>query len=139
MSAAATAELSSFWRRLSISHDRRRLAQLRGDPLAPLIVVAAFGHHAGAGAGQDSGDGIDHQRGAGAGGGLLDHVQRRRPVDHAAQEAEQQQRHRVGALGRRDEREVAEQILADQLARGGDLIRRRPRRDLRHWKPGAGE
>ena len=102
-------------------HEARNLAQLGGDALAPFVVVAPFGHDARARPSQDRGDGIDHQRGPGAGGGLLDQVQRRRPVNHAAQEAQEKQGDRVRHFGGADEGEIAQQILAEQAARGSNF------------------
>ena len=64
-------------------------------------------------------------------------MQGRRPVDHAAQEAEQEQRNGMGAFGRGNEGEVAEELIADQLARSDHLRRRRPLGDRRHLEAGA--
>ena len=74
-------------------------------------------------AGGDDRDGVDHQRGAGAGRRLLDHVQRRRAGDHRADEGQQQERQGVRALGLADERELAQQVVEQQGARGRDLLR----------------
>ena len=95
-------------------HDRGDLAQLGGQALAPLVLVAALDHDAGAGAGGDDRDHIDHEGGAGAGRRLLDHVQRRRARDHRPDEGQQQERQRMRPLGVADEREVAEQVVEQQ-------------------------
>ena len=108
VSAAATAELSSFWRRLSISTIDGICRSLAVTRFAPFLVVASFGHDGCAGAGQNRGDRVDHQRRTGAGRRLLDQMQRGRPIDHGAQEAEQQERHGMGMFGWRHEREVAQ-------------------------------
>ena len=102
--------------------DGRHLAQLCGDALAPFLVITAFSHHAGAGTGEDGGDRVHHQRGAGAWRGLLDQMQRRRPIDHRAHKAQEQQRHAVGHLRGADEGKVAEEILADERPGLGDLL-----------------
>ena len=115
--------------------DRGDLTQLGGDAFAPFLVVTSFGHDAGPGAREDRGDRVDHQRGAGAGRGFLDQVQRGRPVDHAPQETEQQERHCMGTLSLAGEGEVSQQVLADERARRSDLGRGRPGRDVRYSEP----
>ena len=137
VSTAARAGQSSLRLRLSISTIVRHLAQLRGDPLAPLVLVAPLGHDAGASAGQERRDRVDHQRRPGAGRRLLDEVQGRRAVDQVAHEVEQEQRHRMGTLGRANEREVAEELVAEEPARSRNLRRRRLRRDRRQREAGG--
>ncbi len=98
------------------------LTQLGGDPLAPFFVIVAGGHHRDGAPGDDGGDDIDHEAGAGSGLRLLDEVKRRRPIDHGANETEQEQHYGMGALGLRDEGKLAEKIIEDERCRLRDVL-----------------
>ena len=117
-------------------HDRRDLPELGGDALAPFLVVASLGHDGCAGAGENRGDRVDHQRRAGAGRRLLDQMQRGRPIDHGAQEAEQQERHGMGMFGWRHEGKVAQKVIANERPGGRDLFRRWALRNRGHLEAG---
>ena len=68
-----------------------RTSVLNATRRLPRSVIVAGGHHRDGAPGDDGGDDIDHEAGAGSGLRLLDEVKRRRPIDHGANETEQEQ------------------------------------------------
>ncbi len=139
VSAAARAELSSFWRRLSISTIDGICRSLAVTRLRHSSSSRALGHDGGAGAGENAWRWRrpSASRRCRASASRSDAAAWAHRSWRAGSRAAAAPRH--ARVRRRDEREIAQQVIADQRARGRDLLGRRAlRRSRGTSNPGAG-
>ena len=90
-------------------------------------------------AGCNDGNQVREQSFAGPHRWRFDKMDGRGPIDHPTDERQDDGGYRVGAVGRRDERKIDEQVIQQQRPCGSDLVLGRFGGDFRHGERRVGK